>query len=41
MVYGVLDLPKTQCVSAVESVFDIIKDELVNGNGVMISGFGK
>jgi integration host factor subunit alpha len=25
----------------VESVFDIIKDELTNGNDVMISGFGK
>ena len=41
MVYGVLDLPKKECVQLVESVFDIIKDELANGNDVMISGFGK
>jgi len=41
MVYGVLDVPKTQCVNIVESFFDIIKDDLANGNDVMISGFGK
>jgi integration host factor subunit alpha len=41
MVYGVLDVSKTQCADVVESFFDIIKDELANGNDVMISGFGK
>ena len=41
MVYGVLDVPKTQCVNVVESFFDIIKEELAKGEEVMISGFGK
>jgi integration host factor subunit alpha len=41
MVYSQLDLPKKECVQLVESVFDIIKEELANGNDVMISGFGK
>ena len=39
MVYGVLDVPKTQCVNVVESFFDIIKEELAKGEEVMISGF--
>ncbi len=41
MIYGELNIPKKECVQLVESVFDIIKDELANGNDVMISGFGK
>ncbi|HUH67161.1 MAG TPA: integration host factor subunit alpha [Syntrophales bacterium] len=41
MIYGALDLPKNECIKLVESFFDIIKDELVQGNDVMISGFGK
>jgi len=41
MVYSGLELSKKECVQLVESVFDIIKDELANGNDVMISGFGK
>jgi integration host factor subunit alpha len=36
-----IDIPKKCCVSIVESVFDIIKDELDKGNDIMISGFGK
>ena len=34
-------IPKKDCVSIVESLFDIIKDDLNRGNTVMISGFGK
>jgi integration host factor subunit alpha len=41
MVYSQLDLPKKECVQLVESIFDIIKDELAKGEEVMISGFGK
>lgn len=36
-----LGIPKKDCVRMVESVFDIIKDELDQGNDVKISGFGK
>ncbi|MEN6350362.1 MAG: integration host factor subunit alpha [Syntrophomonas sp.] len=34
-------LSRKECVSAVESTFEIIKDELEKGNPVTISGFGK
>jgi len=40
-IYEKLGIPKKDCVRIVESVFDIIKDDLNNGNDVMISGFGK
>jgi len=40
-VYAHLDIPKKDCVRIVESLFEIIKDDLGKGNGVMISGFGK
>ena len=36
-----LDIPKKDSVNAVDSLFEIIKDELGKGNDVMISGFGK
>ena len=39
--YEKLGIPKKDCVHLVESVFDIIKDDLGKGNDVMISGFGK
>ncbi|PKN69051.1 MAG: integration host factor subunit alpha [Deltaproteobacteria bacterium HGW-Deltaproteobacteria-12] len=39
--YGQAGLNKKECVSAVESTFEIIKDELEKGNSVNISGFGK
>ena len=32
---------KKECAGIVESLFDIIKDDLDKGNDVMISGFGK
>ena len=41
MICGELNIPKQECVNAVESVFEIMKDELAKGNDVMISGFGK
>lgn len=40
-VYTNLGLPKRDCIRIVESLFDIIKDDLNDGNDVMISGFGK
>jgi integration host factor subunit alpha len=41
MLYDHIGIPKKDCVRIVESLFDIIKDDLYNGNDVMISGFGK
>jgi integration host factor subunit alpha len=41
MIYNELEIPKTECINLIESFFDIIKVELVNGNDFMISGFGK
>lgn len=40
-VYEEIGIPKQDCSHIVESLFDIIKDDLGNGNDVMISGFGK
>ena len=40
-VYEKLGISKKESVTAVESIFEIIKDELGKGNDVMISGFGK
>jgi integration host factor subunit alpha len=40
-VYENLGISKKESVTAVESLFEIIKDELGKGNDVMISGFGK
>jgi len=39
--YEQLDTPKKDCVRIVESLFDLIKDDLSKGKDVMISGFGK
>jgi integration host factor subunit alpha len=36
-----LDIPMMDCVRIVESLFDIIREDLDEGNDVMISGFGK
>lgn len=41
MLYDHIGISKTECVNLVESVFEIIKDELAKGNPVMISGIGK
>ena len=40
-IYEKLGIPKKDCVRIVESVFEIIKDDLDKGKDVMISGFGK
>ena len=40
-VYEHLGIPKKDCIRIVESLFEIIKDELGKGKDVMISGFGK
>jgi integration host factor subunit alpha len=40
-IYEKLGIPKKDCARIVEGVFDIIKDDLIKGNEVMISGFGK
>ncbi|MBN1548032.1 MAG: integration host factor subunit alpha [Syntrophaceae bacterium] len=40
-IYDKIGIPKKDCVRIVESLFDIIKDDLYKGNNVMISGFGK
>jgi integration host factor subunit alpha len=36
-----LDIPKKDCVGIVESVFEIIRNDLDKGHDVKISGFGK
>lgn len=36
-----LDLPKTKSTELCESLLGIIKNKLVNGEDVLISGFGK
>ncbi len=40
-IYEKIGIPKKECVRIVESIFEIIKDDLDKGNDVMISGFGK
>ena len=39
--YEQLGIPRKECTQITESIFDIIKEELENGNPVMVSGFGK
>jgi len=41
MLYEHIGIPKAECISIVESFFDIIKSELEKGDPVIISGFGK
>jgi integration host factor subunit alpha len=40
-IYEKIGIPKKECVRIVESIFEIIKDDLDKDNDVMISGFGK
>jgi integration host factor subunit alpha len=40
-IYKELDIPRKECIQIVESIIDIIKDELAKGEDVMITGFGK
>ena len=39
--YEQFDIPQKECTQITVSIFDIIKEELENGNPVMVSGFGK
>jgi integration host factor subunit alpha len=41
MLYEQIGIPKAECISIMESFFEIIKSELEKGNDVMVSGFGK
>ncbi len=41
VVYKELGLPKNQCTELVETLLEIIKKTLENGEDVLISGFGK
>ncbi len=40
-IYNQLDLPKTTSAQVVDSLLEIIKKTLENGEDVLISGFGK
>lgn len=40
-IYGQMGLQRKECSAIVESLFEIIKDELAKGNDVMITGLGK
>ncbi|MGD0276197.1 MAG: integration host factor subunit alpha [Syntrophales bacterium] len=41
LIYDRMGISKIESYKIVESFFDIIKDELIQGNDVMISGFGR
>ncbi|MCK4485835.1 MAG: integration host factor subunit alpha [Desulfobacterales bacterium] len=40
-IYNRLDISKNTSIEVVESLLEIIKRTLANGEGVLISGFGK
>jgi integration host factor subunit alpha len=40
-IYTQLGIPKKNCSDLVETLLEIIKDNLANGEDVLISGFGK
>jgi integration host factor subunit alpha len=40
-IYTSLGFPKKQSLEVIESLLEIIKKTLVNGEGVLTSGFGK
>jgi integration host factor subunit alpha len=40
-VYQELGLPKNQCTELVETLLEIVKNSLEDGENVLISGFGK
>ena len=41
IVYKELGLPKNHCTELVETLLEIMKNSLENGEDVLISGFGK
>ncbi len=40
-VHGEIGLTRKECVTVVDSLFEIMKDEMARGRSVKISGFGK
>ena len=40
-IYNNLDLPKARSAKIVESLLELIKERLENGEDILISGFGK
>ena len=40
-IYNIFDFPKNKSAQAVESLVEILKSTLANGEDVLISGFGK
>ena len=40
-IYNNLDLPKARSAKIVESLLELIKEKLENGEDILISGFGK
>lgn len=40
-IYNRVDLPKAKSTRVIESLLEIIKETLANGEDVLISGFGK
>jgi integration host factor subunit alpha len=40
-IHGEIGLTRTECVTVVDSLFEIMKDEMSKGRPVKISGFGK
>ena len=40
-IYNSFDFPKNKCAQAVESLVEMLKSTLANGEDVLISGFGK
>lgn len=40
-IYEELDLPRRRCVEIVETLLELIKQSLEDGDDVLISGFGK
>jgi integration host factor subunit alpha len=40
-IYNIFDFPKNKSAQAVESLLEILKSSLENGEDVLISGFGK
>jgi len=40
-IYGKLGLPKKNCAELVDTLLEVMKSQLQNGEDVLISGFGK
>jgi integration host factor subunit alpha len=41
LIYDKMGISQNECYELVKRFFDIIKDELIRGDDVMISGFGR